>query len=197
MELELVSIKESSQGCRGNGRQDWWYCLIIQIGYDYHSARVPQSWSRARWPLWSQTGVCSGASDGALACSDEMKLISCFNFHKRDSKRHLIYCGLKHSVIEPIFCLLGFLLPGCDCSILSSLRACRRCSSMKTGSLQCCNLMAHAASKQHTFYWPCYSLVYPTELPGQVEAEKDFPLFLTKCICSVLLSDLSVMLSSI
>lgn len=41
---------------------------------------------------------------------------------------------------------------------------------MKTGSLQCCNLMAHAASEQQTFYWPRYSLVYPTELPGQVES---------------------------
>lgn len=51
MELELVSIKESSQGCRGNGRQECWYCLIIQIGYDYHSAGVPRSRSRARWPL--------------------------------------------------------------------------------------------------------------------------------------------------
>lgn len=27
-----------------------------------------------------------GSSDGALACSDEMKLISCFNFHECDSK---------------------------------------------------------------------------------------------------------------
>lgn len=43
MELELVSIKDSSQGCRGNGQQEWWYCLIIQIGYDYHRAGVPQS----------------------------------------------------------------------------------------------------------------------------------------------------------
>lgn len=37
MELELVSIKDSSEGCRGNGQQEWRYCLIIQMGYDYHS----------------------------------------------------------------------------------------------------------------------------------------------------------------
>lgn len=30
MESELVSIKESSQGCRGNGWQQCCYCLIIQ-----------------------------------------------------------------------------------------------------------------------------------------------------------------------
>lgn len=45
MGLELVSIKESSQGCRGNGWQEWWFCLIIQIGYDYHRAGV--SWSQS------------------------------------------------------------------------------------------------------------------------------------------------------
>lgn len=55
-----------------------------------------------------------------------------------------------------------------DCLVLSVLRACRKCSSMKTGNLQCCNLMAHAASKQQVFYWPPCSLVYRTELPGQV-----------------------------
>lgn len=52
MELELVSIKESSQGCRGSRRQER-HCrrrLIIQMGYDYHSAGVPPSWSAARWP---------------------------------------------------------------------------------------------------------------------------------------------------
>ena len=47
MELELVSIKDSSQGCRGNGQQEWWYCLIIQIVDDYHREGVPQSKSRA------------------------------------------------------------------------------------------------------------------------------------------------------
>lgn len=53
MELELVSIKESSQGCRGSGRQERRrrrHCLIIQMGYDYHSAGVPPSWSAARRP---------------------------------------------------------------------------------------------------------------------------------------------------
>lgn len=42
MELELVSIKESSQGWRGNGWQECWYCLIIQTKYDYQSAGVPR-----------------------------------------------------------------------------------------------------------------------------------------------------------
>lgn len=41
MELEFMSIKVSSQGCGGNGQQEWRYCLIIQIGYDYHRAGVP------------------------------------------------------------------------------------------------------------------------------------------------------------
>lgn len=165
MELELVSIKESSQGCRGNGRQEWWYCLIIQIGYDYHRAGVPQSWSRAHRPLWSHTGgVWLGSSEGALAGSDETKLISCFNFHECDSKGCAIYCGLKPSVVEIVFVFSSLV-----CTVLSLLKAWRRCSSMKTGSLQCRNLMAHAASERQTFYWPCYTLVYPTELPGQVE----------------------------
>lgn len=89
-------------------------------------------------------------------------------------------------------CLLRVSPPRCftrDCSILSSLKACRRCSSMKTGSLQCCNLMAHAASEQQTFHWPRYSSVYPTELPGQVESRARLSavclLLLTKHICSV------------
>lgn len=43
MELELVSIKDSSEGCRGNGQQEWRYCLIIQMGYDYHRAGAPWS----------------------------------------------------------------------------------------------------------------------------------------------------------
>lgn len=45
-----------------------------------------------------------------------------------------------------VLCHLGFLLPVVsvwDC-FLSLLKACR-CSSMKTGSLQCCKLMAYAA----------------------------------------------------
>lgn len=41
-----------------------------------------------------------------------MKLISCFNFHKWDPKRRVIYCGLKHSVVEIIvvFSGLSFLV---------------------------------------------------------------------------------------
>lgn len=58
-----------------------------------------------------------------------------------------------------------------DCLVLSSLKACRRCSSVKTGSLQCCNLMAHAAKRAaELFTGLCNPLVYPTELPGQVES---------------------------
>lgn len=49
MELELVSIKDSSEGCRGNGQQELQYCLIIQMGYDYHRAGAPRS--TAHWPL--------------------------------------------------------------------------------------------------------------------------------------------------
>lgn len=60
MELELVSIKGSSQGCRGKGRQEWWHCLIIQIGYDYHGAGVPQSRGRA-------PGHCDHKQGGSLS----------------------------------------------------------------------------------------------------------------------------------
>lgn len=83
MELELVSIKESSQGCRGSGRQERRRRLIIQMGYDYHSAGVPPSWSAARWPtVITNRGwrICS--SEGVPSC-DEMNLISFFNFRKR------------------------------------------------------------------------------------------------------------------
>lgn len=86
MELELVSIKESSQGCRGSGRQERRRRLIIQMGYDYHSAGVPPSWSAARWPtVITNRGwrICS--SEGAPSC-DEMNLISFFNFRKRGRK---------------------------------------------------------------------------------------------------------------
>lgn len=51
MELELVSIKDSSQGCRGNGRQEWWYCLIIQIRYDYQRAEDQRESLRAEAEL--------------------------------------------------------------------------------------------------------------------------------------------------
>lgn len=197
MELELVSIKESSQGCRGNGRQKWWYCRIIQIGYDYHRAGVPQSWSRARRPLWSQTGgVWLGSSEGALAGSDETKLISCLNFHECDSKGCVIYCGLKPSVVEIIFVFSSLV-----CSVLSLLKAWRRCSSMKTGSLQCRNVMAHAESERQTFYWPCYSLVYLTEASWSGGEWRETlhslcAVFLTKQICTFLLINLSVILYS-
>lgn len=43
MELELMSIKESSQGCSGNGWQECRSCLIIQINYDEQRAGVPQA----------------------------------------------------------------------------------------------------------------------------------------------------------
>lgn len=42
MELELVSIKESSQGCSGNGWQECSFCPIIQINDDHRGAGVPQ-----------------------------------------------------------------------------------------------------------------------------------------------------------
>lgn len=42
MGLELVSIKESSQGCRGNGWRQRWRCLIIQVKYDEQRAGVPR-----------------------------------------------------------------------------------------------------------------------------------------------------------
>lgn len=40
------------------------------------------------------------------------KLVSCFNFHKWDSKHCMIYCGLKHSVIETTFVFLKFYFLG-------------------------------------------------------------------------------------
>lgn len=91
-----------------------------------------------------------------------------------------------------------------DCLVLSSLKACRRCSSVKTGSLQCCNLMAHAAKRAaELFTGLCNPLVYPTELPGQVESRAK--TLHRKCgvfffsqqsshIYSVVLSNLSVVL---
>lgn len=72
-----------------------------------------------------------------------------------------------------------------DCLVLSLLKACRRCSSMKTGSLQCCNLMAHAASERQTFHWSRHSLVYATELPEQVEST--VPVLLSQLIWWVFL----------
>lgn len=42
MELELVSITESSQGCSGNGWQECWPGLIIQRNSDQRRAGVPQ-----------------------------------------------------------------------------------------------------------------------------------------------------------
>lgn len=178
MELELVSIKDSSQGCRGNGQQEWWYCLIIQIGYDYHRAGVPQSWSRARWLLWSHTGgVWFGSSEGALPFLVQWNWlkISCFNFHKWDSKWHVICCGSKRvslrcylsSWVSPPWCFTQ------DCLVLSSLKACGKCSSMKTGRLQCCNLMAHASSEQYTFL---LFLGLPHRASWTVEKQsEDFP----------------------
>lgn len=55
MELELVSIKESSQGCSGSGWQECCFCLIIQINDDHQRAGAPQL--PDRWdhiPLASQ-----------------------------------------------------------------------------------------------------------------------------------------------
>lgn len=32
-----ISVYQRLQSrMQGNGQQEWWYCLIIQIGYDYH-----------------------------------------------------------------------------------------------------------------------------------------------------------------
>lgn len=42
MELELVSIKECSGGFSGNGWQQCWFCLIIQINDDQQRAGVPR-----------------------------------------------------------------------------------------------------------------------------------------------------------
>lgn len=80
MELELVSIKESSQGCRGNGRQEWWYCLIIQIGYDYHGAGVPHSRGRASGHCDHKQGESLRAPRRGTLFSAELKLILDFLF---------------------------------------------------------------------------------------------------------------------
>lgn len=82
MELELVSIKESSQGCRGSRRQERHRCrrLIIQMGYDYHSAGVPPSGSAALRPTVITNRVLL-LRGGAPSC-DEVNLISSFNFAK-------------------------------------------------------------------------------------------------------------------
>lgn len=77
MELELVSIKESSQGCRGSRQQERHHRLIIQMGYDYHSAGVPPSWRAARWPTVITNRVLL-LREVVLSC-DEMNLISCFS----------------------------------------------------------------------------------------------------------------------
>lgn len=89
----------------------------------------------------------------------------------RQSDVRFVSCS-KLPVAGVIF-LLGFLLPAAPPEIalvLSSLKAWRGCSGVKTGSLQCCNLMVHAASDRKTFLWPLHSTLYPTELPGQVES---------------------------
>lgn len=110
MELELVSIKESSQGCRGSGRQERRRRrrrLIIQMGYDYHSAGVPPSWSAARRPtVITNRGwrICS--SEGAPSC-DEMNPISSFNFRKRGRR------AIPYDPSSP---------PGFRCSLGESVR---------------------------------------------------------------------------
>lgn len=87
-------------------------------------------------------------------------------FRRREKrKKTKKKCALCLSRVSPLWRFTR------DCLVLSSLKACRRCSSVKTGSLQCCNLMAHAAKRAaELFTGLCNPLVYPTELPGQVES---------------------------
>ena len=69
MELELVSIKDSSQGCRVNGQQEGWYRLIIQIGYDYHRAESLGQASVAT--LIRKKRILVGVM---IVCHDDVKL---------------------------------------------------------------------------------------------------------------------------
>lgn len=128
MELELVSIKESSQGCRGSGRLECRCCrrhrLIIQMGYDYHSAGVPPSWSAARWPtVITNRGwrICS--SEGPPSC-DEMNLISSFNFGKR-GRRAIRYNPLRSVVSSglPLFRRRRRAEASQPCGVMASERA--------------------------------------------------------------------------
>lgn len=156
MELELVSIKDSSQGCRGMGSRSGGIASLFK-----QDMITIEQWSlRAEGKL---AGHCDHEQEESswvpqrriATLSGEMNLGSDFSIERSQMGFEVMHDSLR---FKTELLLVFLVFPPCCFS--SWLRARRRCSSMKTGSLQSCNLMAYTANKKRTFYWLQQSLVY-------------------------------------